>query len=186
MNRLLEWDQALLLKINTGIQSDFLDYLMVWISSPLLWVVGFVVLLIAGYRSSVTIKLFFLCAVGVGLADAVTYYGLKHWVGRFRPCKVLEVVRTIDGCGGWLSFPSNHATNAMCFAVILMLYKRSPLTIGLLLITFLVGFSRVYLGVHYPSDILFGFIWGGALGALIFWIGKTYFGVLPKSAQSSP
>ncbi len=88
---------------------------------------------------------------------------LKEWVGRIRPCNALPDVITPLGCNGTFSFPSNHALNN--FAAAVFFYKIFPKLKWLLLITAsLIAVSRVYMGLHYPSDIVGGAIIGSAFG----------------------
>lgn len=104
--------------------------------------------------------------VAIGFCDLVNHRVLKPAVGRERPFRVESVqaqLRVEPGPRGF-SFPSNHAVNTMAAAVLIGMYFPTLKVIALILV-FLVGYSRPYLGVHYPSDILFGWI----LGAFIAW-----------------
>ncbi len=90
---------------------------------------------------------------------------LKHWVHRIRPCNALADVITPLGCNGTFSFPSNHALNN--FAAAVFFYRLFPKLKWLLFITAsLIAISRVYMGLHYPSDILGGAVIGSAFGYL--------------------
>ena len=94
-------------------------------------------------------------------SDAVSTYLLKNNIPRERPCHAIETVRQPAGCGGILSFPSNHSANTAAYATALSLFYRTPLVIGSLwLLALLVATSRVYLAAHYPSDVLCGLILG--------------------------
>lgn len=90
---------------------------------------------------------------------------IKEIFHRIRPCNALADVITPLGCNGTFSFPSNHAVNN--FAAAVFFYKLFPRLKWLLLITAsLIALSRVYIGVHYPSDILGGAVIGSAFGYL--------------------
>jgi undecaprenyl-diphosphatase len=93
----------------------------------------------------------------------------KELVARDRPCHVLSGLREIANCSNSFAFPSNHAINSFTAATLIGLsYKRTAYALYTLAI--LIGYSRVYLGVHYPSDVL-----SGALcGILIGFLGNKY------------
>jgi undecaprenyl-diphosphatase len=94
---------------------------------------------------------------------------LKLWVQRPRPCRTLEAVRVLVGCSGRsFSFPSSHATNTSAQALLFAYFYR-PLVVPLLFVVALVGYSRVYVGVHYPADVLAGFLVGLGCAGLFIW-----------------
>lgn len=87
---------------------------------------------------------------------------LKLWIQRPRPCQALEGVRILVGCSGHsFSFPSSHATNITAQALFFSYFYRR-VALPLFLIAATVGYSRVYVGVHYPADV-----GGGVLVGLI-------------------
>ncbi len=100
---------------------------------------------------------------------------LKHWIQEPRPCAVLPDVRLLAGCGR-NSFPSNHAINMAALAVYAGLFYRRAMP-WLVALALAVGLSRIYVGVHYPSDVLFGWVWGGMLGAGAFLLHRYRFPV---------
>jgi membrane-associated phospholipid phosphatase len=110
----------------------------------------------------------------VGLTDFVG--GQLKWVfERVRPCRALAEAVKIEpsGCGGLFSFPSNHAANTAAIAAFLqVLYPKSGWITWP--IVALIGFARVYIGAHYVTDVLGGWMLGGVLGggaafALLQW-----------------
>jgi membrane-associated phospholipid phosphatase len=110
----------------------------------------------------------------VGLADF--FGGQLKWVfERVRPCRALTDAVKIEpnGCGGLFSFPSNHAANTAAIASFLqVLYPKSGWISWP--IVAVIGFARVYVGAHYVTDVLGGWVLGGALGggaalALLQW-----------------
>ncbi len=104
----------------------------------------------------------------IGLSDAIAAQIIKPWVARIRPCRITDLVRIVNGCAGSFGFPSNHAANGAAFAVFWLLWKGPRSGLLALGCACLVGFSRIYLGVHYPSDVLAGFCFGGSVGALSY------------------
>ncbi|NGZ98512.1 MAG: hypothetical protein CV089_20720 [Nitrospira sp. WS110] len=107
--------------------------------------------------------------VAVGLTDFVG--GQLKWVfERVRPCRAIAEAAQIEtnGCGGLFSFPSNHAANTAALAAFLqVLYPRSGWVTWP--IVALVGFSRVFIGAHYVTDVLGGWILGGFIGGGAAW-----------------
>lgn len=98
--------------------------------------------------------------VAVALADAAGGI-LKDFFARPRPCRVLGDVNLLVGCGPSYSFPSNHASNSFAFAAALWPFlRRARLSWLLFAVAAVIGFSRIYVGVHYPSDVIAGSLLG--------------------------
>ena len=96
------------------------------------------------------------------LTDQLSSHVLKDLFGRARPCEVLDGIRAIDGCRHSASFPSSHAVNTFAAATLFALFYRRWVPWVAFGLAAVVSYSRVYLGLHYPSDVL-----GGAMiGAL--------------------
>ena len=149
--------------INWVYTSQISDVVMIFLSSPYPWVLAGLYLCYACFfEKKLTLKFFFLVFIVMGLSDSITHYLVKPFFGRARPCHVVEVVRIIDGCGGLLGLPSNHATNSFLLAFILGLKTSRILLILFLSIAFMVSYSRIYVGVHYPSDVLLGLIFASS------------------------
>ncbi len=125
-------------------------------------------------------------SLGILLADQTASHLLKPWVERVRPCNVLEGILTPAGKSSAYSFPSSHAANMGAALVLLALtYGRwawlfAPLALAS-------GLSRIYLGLHYPSDVAAGYLLGTLVGFGVWWItekAKLHFP--PPSSLSSP
>ncbi len=104
-------------------------------------------------------------AATVGLTDAISHHILKEAVARLRPCHVLPDLISAVGCSSSFAFPSNHAGNTFAAATLVSLCFRNT-TLLAFTIALLVCYSRVYLKVHYPSDVIAGSLFGSLMGYL--------------------
>lgn len=140
---------------------------------PLLIVVC-LYLLIRGKRKGRIVVLALVLAIA--FADLFNHEVLKQFFERFRPCDPragLEGVRSLFGAKTSLSFPSNHAANITAAAVVVSYYYRKWI-IPMTFIAVLICFTRVYVGVHYPSDVFAGAIVGGAIAALVILVMQRF------------
>lgn len=164
---LLEMDRSLLVWINQGWSSPWLDPVFIFFTEKRNFIVpaalGVGWILWKEGRPGRTLLLALL--LGVLFCDQVSSFVVKRCVHRIRPCHVMADLKTPYGQSGSYSFPSSHAANMAGLATV-MLLSRPAWGWYFAVFAFLVGLSRVYLGVHYPSDVLGGFLLGGALGWL--------------------
>jgi undecaprenyl-diphosphatase len=163
LDTVLGWDRAVFYWINHGWASPFLDPVFRVITDFDRWrilvVAGFLALAVFGRtKGRVTVLL---VAVGILLSDQASAGLLKPLVARVRPCNALPDVRLIVPPSGAFSFPSSHAAN-LAGAALLLSVRYSRLWPAWTLVAFLVGLSRVYVGVHYPLDVLGGWAVGAA------------------------
>jgi undecaprenyl-diphosphatase len=99
---------------------------------------------------------------------------LKNAIARERPCRAIEGIRLITTCPKSYSMPSGHAISSFAFALPLFYLTRAYLTIPWrlypLVLASAIAFSRMYLGVHYPTDVLAGAFLGGGIGMLLSYL----------------
>src|SRR5512140_1982647 len=166
----MDWLQQLDLDafrlINRDLSNPVLDQVMPFLSgnvffAPALILAG-VLLVWKGKLRGVLCVL--MLALAVGLADGFVARMLKEAIGRPRPFITLEDVHLLVGKGGSGSMPSSHAANWFAAAMVMLIYYRRSAWV-MLPLAFLVGFSRIYVGVHYPGDVLVGAILGAGTGA---------------------
>jgi len=158
--------------INSAYTSPVLDSLMVYVTQKSNFlgviVVAAVLILVFGKRRD-RVGLALLVLV-VATSDS-TCNLLKHLFMRVRPCGALEGVRLLVGCGGAYSMPSGHATNIFAAMVFLALRYRKGAPV-FLVFAVMVAYSRVYVGVHYPSDIAVGALLGTGIAFFYSWAEK--------------
>jgi undecaprenyl-diphosphatase len=164
------FDQQLFLFINSS-NSPFFDHLMHAISGRLIWVPLYLAILIylgIKYKRKFLIILIFIILAAT-LADQSSVI-VKNIFHRLRPChepSIIGIVHLVNGeCGGVYGFVSSHATNCFDVALLSLLFiKKRWFTISIIFWAGIIGYSRIYLGVHYPGDV----ICGSFLGAFIGW-----------------
>ena len=187
MEFLYSFDLAIFYFFNHTISTGFLDRIFSIITDVNKWYIAYLILMgIAFFKGGrkgkiVVIGLIILITV----TDQTGYRLLKEFFERVRPCNALPDVITPVGCAGGYSFPSNHALNNFAAAVFLQRLFPSYKWIFLITAT-LVALSRIYLGVHYPSDVVGGALIGVLFGYL-FSIAAlkldSYFQLKEKSIQ---
>lgn len=178
-------DQALQQLINRGAQSAVLDFLAPIVREPKTWIPLYLFLAIwVPYRFGRSG--FYWCLafiVTFGLGDFLSARCIKPIVGRLRPCNdpaFREQVRTLVDCGVGYSFPSTHATNHFALAMFLSVTLGSYYP-GVRLAAFgwalAVGSAQIYVGLHYPFDVLGGAILGVGVGTFTALIFTRYIGL---------
>jgi undecaprenyl-diphosphatase len=159
-------DRSLFHIINQGPYNEVLDNLMVFITDHRFYLF-FAIL--APFIIKDRKKVVFVIALGIAgiIISSVSVSFLKLLFATPRPCTALENIRLLVACPGSFSMPSGHAATSFA-AASLMGHFIKPAAIPVFLLALLVAFSRVYVGVHYPSDVIAGAIWGGVIaGAML-------------------
>ena len=164
LDALMAWDEQLFRLLNEAWVHPTLDRVMPFVTDgrnyniPL--VVAATILVVVGRLHG--LRFVVLAIISVVIADAIGTHVFKHSLLRTRPCIALEDVRLLAGCTDLPSFPSNHAVNSSALATLAILYLPR-LWLPAAALVLLIGWSRVYVGVHYPLDVL----GGSALGIAV-------------------
>lgn len=179
MSELLQLDEYLFELLNREWRHPFLDTLLPYWRNKLTWLPLYFFLLLFLYKKLKSQIIYLLIGVSLtlGIADFTSSQLIKNSVERIRPCNQTgfkHKVRLIVPCGSGYSFTSSHATNHFALVTFLImalgqLFKSIRLPLWLWAIS--IAYAQVYVGVHYPGDVLGGAI----LGCLIGWFGAMGF-----------
>jgi undecaprenyl-diphosphatase len=168
METIFNLDVEIFRLVNTGFTSPLLDTVMTFMTEKMNFmgavIIAAALIWILGKRQD---RVGLVVLVALVLLTDLASNTLKHALMRPRPCNALEGVRLLVGCGGSFSMTSSHAANIFAAMVFLTARYRKfwPLFIS---IAVTVAYSRVYVGVHYPSDVIVGALLGTAM-ALVFY-----------------
>ena len=155
--------------INQTLSNPVFDSIMPLITNKNNWVLIIIILffylaIMNGRRGQIALVILI---VVVGLTDSFSTFILKPHIGRTRPSyDIYEYINLLVAKGGKWSMPSNHAANISAIAVVLS-YFYEKMKIPLYSLAVIIAFSRVYVGVHYPADVLVGGVFGYGIAWLI-------------------
>jgi undecaprenyl-diphosphatase len=175
-----ELDKLLFFFFN-GLHTDFLDPVFFLISGKAIWIpfyMFFVFLLFKKFGKKMATVLTIGIILTVGATDFIAAKVIKPGVGRYRPSHNIDyshqvhLLKNSNGDiykGGKYSFVSNHAANSFALATFLAIYLRRRIKYfmpSILLWASIVSYSRIYLGVHYPADIVCGALFGMTMASI--------------------
>lgn len=171
-NLINEFDTSLFLAINNGWQNSLLDVVCPWLRDAKHWIPFYIILLYLSWKHYGRQVLWVILGVSVLvlISDQFSANLVKNTFERLRPCNNPELkdkVHLLVNCGQGYSFMSAHATNHFAIAVyFIMLFKNWIPKFWILALVWAsaISISQVYVGVHYPLDILAGAFSGGTFG----------------------
>jgi undecaprenyl-diphosphatase len=169
-------DTELFLFIN-GIHSPFWDKVMWFISGKIQWLPLYIILagwVIYRFRWK-AVLVFVLTALLITASDQLSVRLFKEVFQRLRPCRNEEIMNLVhmvnDYCGGMYGFVSNHAANTFALASFTaLIFRKRTYTVFIYFWALVVSYSRIYLGVHYPGDVIGGALLGVVLALLAYWL----------------
>jgi membrane-associated phospholipid phosphatase len=170
---LIRADRKLFALINQQLSHPFLDAIFPWWRESITWTPLYLFLLLFvianGKKSS--LPWIIMAVITILLSDQISSSIIKPLFARLRPCNEPELAGSVrlllDGCGAGYSFTSSHATNHFAIAVFLMITLQKWLKgYGWILLLWAgsVAYGQVYVGVHYPLDIVGGALLGSGIG----------------------
>jgi undecaprenyl-diphosphatase len=170
LDLLRELDRVLFFLINGFLANPVTDAIMPFVTSEDFLKIFYVVIVaLLAWRGDKRLRwLILFSIITMVLTDQISSNFLKHWIERPRPCHRFTEIHLLVGCGGGFSMPSSHAANVFGQAFLIsrfVKWSRWPL----FLFAVSVALSRVFVGVHYPGDILAGAILGTLVAAIVAW-----------------
>ena len=179
-NQLLQTDRQLFYFINHTLANPFFDLLMPWLRNPASWIplYLFIIFFCLWRFKKQGLLLIIFIALAAGIADKTSAGIIKPLVHRIRPCRDVVTAKTdIEraGCGTGYSFPSTHATDHFSMAFFIILAFRifwKWVWLWAFLWAGTISFAQVYVGVHYPIDVIGGALYGLFIGWLCWLLYK--------------
>lgn len=174
----INWDIQASLFIN-GLHNWYLDNFMMMFSGRFVWIPLYVSLLIVMFRNypvKVNITCIIMAVILITFVDQISSSFLRPILCRPRPANaespIVALVHVVDNYrGGHYGFPSSHAANCWGAAFFIgYVFRRNILTLVMCLWAFVMCWSRIYLGVHYVGDVLFGTLVGFVCASIIYYI----------------
>lgn len=193
MEELIQFDKQLLLWFN-GSESLFLDSLITTLTNAKTWIPLYLSLFYVVLKSNQTVRDVFLILAAAGLcvllAGTIDDTIVKPTVARWRPGhdpQIGMLVDTVNGYrGGNYGFFSAHASNTFSIAIFFSLLMRQRLfTIFMVCWSLINCYTRLYLGVHYPGDILVGLSWGAIVGTSVYYLYRRVLRLTPTSVPAT-
>ena len=182
-------DTNIFLYLNS-LHSPVMDTVMWWISYKLTWIPLYLLII---YFISKKLKWKALITVGflillITLSDQISYHFFKESIQRLRPCHnpmISDIVHLVKNhCGGKYGFVSSHASNSFALAIFTILFfKNRNYLIFILIWATVVSYSRIYLGVHYPGDVICGAVLGSLLGIIVYYLYFRFMNKYHKTLQ---
>lgn len=175
LESLKQLDRELFLLINS-FNSEAFDNIMVVVSGKFSWIPFYAFLLYLMIRVVGKNIIYIIPAVIllITMSDQGSVILFKNYFERLRPCheeSLQPIIHVVNGnCGGKFGFISSHASNTMAISVFVFLFLKNNFGSEILLIflfPLIVSYSRIYLGIHYPGDVVCGMIFGAFLGYLV-------------------
>ena len=173
IDALLRFDTKLFVFLNTAFSNKMFDFLFPYITDFDTWIIPAAVLIYFFYKKEKGKALYVmaLSIILVCITDPLCVRILKQVFTRLRPSHpdvYIEGARYLIGRKSSFSFPSAHAMNIFAQATLFTLFYRDK-WFYFMSFAFLIGFSRLYVGVHYPLDVVGGAMIGALCGALLFY-----------------
>ncbi|MEA3443901.1 MAG: phosphatase PAP2 family protein [Bacteroidota bacterium] len=171
----------------------FWDSIMFYSTNTITWLPFYLILIFFIFKKhSWQLGLFILLLITliISASDQGSVHLFKNIFERLRPChnqELVGLIHQVNGkCGGLFGFISSHASNTFAIAIFIsLLFRKKWVWSGMILWASFISYTRIYLGVHYPGDILAGALWGTLLAfgfyQIYIKVGRRYFGIFTNA-----
>ena len=190
MSSIVLLDTKLLFFINQSLANPVFDIIMPFVTNLNNWKIPillvWILLMIKGGKKGRVVGILLILALIV--SDQLSSALLKPLIGRYRPCHLFDNLRLLVNCGGKYAFPSSHASNIAAFAVLFSYFYRKW-TVVFVIVATIVGFSRIYVGVHFPIDVLAGYtvgIFSAFFTINLYFLGTRKYPILLSQPSKTP
>jgi undecaprenyl-diphosphatase len=180
LEQIKHWEYEFFLWLNSH-HNLFWDWAMYWTSHRFTWIPLYLVLIgfIVWVEKRNSWKNIIFLILAVGLSDRFTSGLMKPYFERFRPChnpEIMNLLHLVGDCGGLYGFASSHAANSFALAMGFWLSYRSRnnYIFSLFIWAAFVAYSRVYNGVHYPTDIAIGALVGILISLILYNLKRRF------------
>lgn len=165
-------DVNILLWLQDCVRCEGLDYLFLFITTlgnaGIVWI-GLTLILL--YRKD-TRRTGYMSAAALISSVLINNLLLKNLVARIRPYEMIEGLTCLIGKQSDYSFPSGHSAASFAAAVIFFMTLPKKYGVSALILAILISFSRLYIGVHYPTDVLAGAVSGTVIALVVYYVGR--------------
>ncbi len=186
-------DNYLIISINQ-LHSPFWDYFMSafsgkWIWAPMYATIVYLLFKNLDYRKAILVAIAIIIAVAC--ADIICARAIRPFAERLRPANLQNpisgFIHVVNGYrGGSYGFPSCHAANSFALAVLTsLLFRKRLFTASILLWAVINSYSRIYLGVHYPGDLIIGALIGSALATIVYFATTHWISIRTTSFRQT-
>ena len=173
---LTQWDTYLFLQVNTVWTNPLLDSVFPWWREANTWIPFYLFLIVfalVNFNPQKALLWILFAVITFAISDQLSSHLIKNWIARPRPCNdeyLMSRVRLLlNSCGTGYSFTSSHATNHFAFALYVITSLSTVIKKWkyiLLIWAASIAYAQVYVGVHYPLDVLCGALLGAGIGYL--------------------
>ncbi len=173
MDTIFQWDAAVLLWIQENMRTELMTVIMKAITrlgdAGCLWIVLAVIFLVIGKTRKVGLA----SAVALLITFITVNLGIKNVVARTRPYEVIDGLINLVGEQSDFSFPSGHSAHAFAVGLVILIMMPRKIGVPIFAISILMAYSRLYVGVHYPTDVIAGALIGAVIAFIsVFIVNK--------------